>query len=78
VDKDAGYMTFRIRKRPWYVWLSRAAWIFWLAFWTEFAIGSWLEREYQAYSIATKVILISLLFGLVLYFWRRRRFKGAP
>ena len=60
MDKDAGYMTFRIRRRPWYVWLSRAVWIFWLAFWTEFAVGSWLEREQQAYSIAVKVLLVSV------------------
>jgi hypothetical protein len=77
VDKDAGYMMFHIRKRPWYVWLLRAAWILWLAFWMEFAIGAWLEREQPAYSIAVKVLLVSFLFGLTLYFWRRRRTKGA-
>jgi hypothetical protein len=70
-------MTVHIRRRPWYVWLSRAAWILWLAFWTEFAVGSWLEREREAYSIAVKVLLVSFLFGLVLYFWKRRRTKGA-
>lgn len=73
MDKDAGYMTLRIRKRPWTIWLSRAIWTLWLVFWTEFAIGSWLEREHQAYTIAMKVLLVSILLGLVLYFWRRRR-----
>jgi len=75
VDEDSGYIALRVRKRPWYVWLSGATWILWLAFWIEFAIGSWLEREEQAYTIAVKVLLVSLLFGLVLYFWRRRRSK---
>ncbi len=76
MDKDTGHMTLHIRKRPWTIWLSRAIWILWLVFLTEFAIGSWMERESQAYTLAMKVLLVSMLLGLVLYFWRRRSHKA--
>ena len=75
MDKDAGHMTLNIRKRPWTIRLSRTLWILWLAFWAEFAVGSWLEREPQAYNIAMRVLLVSILLGLALYFWRRRSHK---
>jgi len=44
----------------------------WLLFWLEFAIGSKQEIEPQAFSIAVKVLIVSLLLGLGLYFWRLR------
>ena len=72
MDKIADTVTFRIRKRPWYVWLSRAVWILWLLLWLDFAIGSWQEREQSVFLIASEVLIISILFGLVLYFWRLR------
>jgi hypothetical protein len=70
--KEHGYLTIRIRKRPWYVWMLRAVWVLWLMFWLEFAIGSRQELEPQAYSIAVRVLIVSLLLGLGLYFWRLR------
>ena len=78
VDKGAGYRTVRIRKRPWYVWVLRAIWVVWMLAWLEFAIGSKQELEPQAFSIAVKVLIVSLLLGLGLYFWRLRESrKGA-
>jgi hypothetical protein len=70
--KETGYLTLRIRKRPWYVWLLRAVWVLWLLFWLEFAIGSKQELEPQAFSTAVKVLIVSVLLGLGLYFWRLR------
>jgi|GEM_PF-1344582 len=69
---ESGYRTFRIRKRPWYVWLLRAIWWLWMLFWLEFAIGSRQELEPQAFSIAVRVLIVSLLLGLALYFWKLR------
>lgn len=80
VKTDPGHLTLRIRKRPWYVWLLRAIWVLWLLFWLEFAIGSKQEIEPQAFSIAVRVLIVSLLLGLGLYFWRlreSRKGKGA-
>ena len=80
MDKEAGYLTLRIRKRPWYVWLLRAVWVVWILAWLEFAIGSKRELEPQAFSTAVKVLIVSVLLGLGLYFWRMRegeKGKGA-
>lgn len=71
-DKAHGHMTLRIRKRPWYVWFLRAVWILWLLFWLEFAIGSKQELEPEAFSIAVKVLIVSVMLGLGLYFWKLR------
>ena len=72
VDKELGYVTFRIRRRPWYVWMLRAMWVLWILFWLEFAIGSRQELEPQAFATAVKVLIVSVLLGLGLYFWRLR------
>lgn len=74
-DKDPRYLPLRIRKRPWYIWLLRAAWVLWLLLWLEFAIGSWREHEPHAFSIAARVLIVSLLLGLGLYFWKLREEK---
>ncbi len=74
-DKESGYLTLRIRKRPWYVWVLRAVWVLWLLLWLEFAIGSWREHEPHAFSIAVRVLIVSLLLGLGLYFWKLREEK---
>jgi hypothetical protein len=76
-DKVNRYFTIRVRKRPWYVWLLRVVWLLWMVFWLEFAIGSKQELEPQAFSIAVRVLIASLLIGLGLYSWRLRRdWKG--
>ena len=74
MEKQAAYHLFNIavRKRPWYIWISRIAWFFWLAMWTEFAVGSLQEGERQAYSIAVRVLFLSFLLGLALFLWRSR------
>ena len=72
VDKETGYLTLRVRKRPWYVWLLRVIWMLWILFWLEFAIGSKQELEPQAFATAVKVLIVSVLLGLGLYFWRLR------
>ena len=72
VDTATDHLTLRVRKRPWYVWLLRAVWTIWILFWLEFAVGSKQEIEPQAFSIAVKVLIVSVLLGLGLYFWRLR------
>ena len=72
VGIETGYLTLRIRKRPWHVWSLRAIWVLWILFWFEFALGSKQELEPQAFSTAVKVLIVSLLLGLGLYFWRLR------
>ena len=72
VDEKTDYLTLRVRKRPWYVWLLRAVWVLWIIFWLEFAIGSKQELEPQAFATAVKVLIVSVLLGLGLYFWRLR------
>lgn len=66
------YMTLRVRKRPWYVWFLRAVWVVWILTWLEFAVGSKQELEPQAFATAVKVLIVSVLLGLGLYFWRLR------
>ena len=76
-EKVNRYLTIRVRKRPWYVWALRAAWLVWILFWLEYATGSKQELEPQAFSIAVRVLAVSLLLGLGLYSWRLRRdWKG--
>jgi len=75
MDNSKKYFDFRIRKRPWYIWLMRTIWLLWLIFWLEIAIGSWREMEYHANSISLRIFIISLILGLVLYSWRLRNFK---
>jgi hypothetical protein len=78
VDTAPDHLTLRVRKRPWYVWLLRAVWVVWIMAWLEFAIGSRQEIEPQAFSIAVRVLIVSLLLGLGLYFWRlREERKGS-
>jgi hypothetical protein len=78
VGKNTGSLTLHIRKRPWYVWLLRAVWVVWILAWLEFAIGSKQEIEPQAFSVAVKVLIVSVLLGLGLYFWRlREERKGS-
>ena len=72
VGNEADHLTLRVRKRPWYVWLLRAAWLLWLLVWLEFAIGSKQELEQQAFATAVKVLIVSVLLGLALYSWRLR------
>lgn len=74
--KEPGYVTLRIRKQPWYTWMLRALWVLWLLFWLEYAIGSKQELEPQAFTTAIKVLIVSLLLGLGLYFWKLRD-RGA-
>ena len=83
VDTAPDHLTLRVRKRPWYVWLLRAVWCVWILAWLEFAIGSKQEIAPQAFSIAVKVLIVSVLLGLGLYFWRLREERkgeamGAP
>ena len=72
MGKEAGYRILRVRKRPWYVWLLRVAWMLWLLIWLEFAIGSRQELEEQAFATAVKVLIVSVLLGLALYSWKLR------
>lgn len=50
-------------KAPLVIWLLRAAWVVWLAFWAEVAIGSWKELEKRAFAISLVVFVISLIVG---------------
>lgn len=77
MDNGLGYLTIRIRKRPWYVWLLRILWVVWLLIWLEFAIGSKRELEPQAFTTAVKVLVVSALLGLGLFFWQLRRSRNG-
>ena len=72
--------SLKIRKRPWYVWLFRIAWLAWLVVWGEMALGSRQELEDRAFAIALTVFLVSLAFGLLLWLrgCRRRRRARRP
>ena len=72
MTEEARYSILRIRKRPWYVWLLRLAWVLWLLFWMEFALGSKQELEQQAFTTAVKVLIVSVFLGLALYAWKLR------
>ncbi len=72
MDKDSGGLNIRIRKRAGYVWLLRVVWLCWLLFWLELALGSKQEMEPQAFATAMKVLIVSVLLGLGLYFWKLR------
>lgn len=66
MNKDA-YCILKIRKRPFYIWVLRAAWFIWLIFWAEVALGSRAELEPRALTISLVIFLLSLLAGLVLW-----------
>jgi len=72
MTEESGYSIFRVRKRPWYVWLLRVTWVVWLLVWIEFAIGSRQELENQAFTTAMKVLIVSVFLGLGVYTWRLR------
>jgi hypothetical protein len=72
---ESVYSVLKIRKRAWYVWLWRIAWIIWLVVWAEVAIGSLMEFEQQALKISCTIFLVSLGLGLVLWLWGSIKFK---
>ncbi len=67
----------KIRKRPWYTWLLRLFWLVWIIFWLDVAWGSWKELEPRAGVIALSIFLLSLLVGIFLWLWARRKAKKA-
>jgi len=73
-DKNA-YWIFRIRKRPFYIWLLRILWVLWLVFWAEVTLGSKAELEPRAFAISISIFLISLLAGFILWLIRLRKFR---
>jgi hypothetical protein len=66
---------FKIRKRPFYIWLLRFLWVLWLVFWAEVALGSKAELEPKAFVISLVIFFISLLIGIVLWLLGIKRFK---
>jgi len=71
------FTVLKIRKRPWYIWVLRAVWFIWLLFWAEVTVGSGKELEPGAFVISLIVFLLSLIFGLLLWFWSYLKFKKA-
>jgi len=69
------YWIFKIRKRPFYIWLLRFLWVVWLVFWAEVALGSKAELEPKAFVISLVMFFVSLLIGLVLWLLGIKRFK---
>ncbi|MBD3413975.1 MAG: hypothetical protein GF421_06060 [Candidatus Aminicenantes bacterium] len=63
-----GYWTFKIRKKPLYIWILRLAWVLWLVFWAEVALGSKAELETRAFFISLSVLFVSLFVGLM-WWW---------
>jgi hypothetical protein len=72
---ESVYSVLKIRKRAWYVWLWRIAWIIWLVVWAEVAKGSLMEFEQKALKISSTIFLVSLGLGLVLWLWGSIKFK---
>jgi hypothetical protein len=73
-DKSV-YSVLKIRKRAWYVWLWRIAWLIWLVVWAEVSIGSLKELEQTAFKISLNIFLVSLGLGLLLWLWGSIKFK---
>ena len=71
------FTVLKIRKRPWYIWVLRAVWFLWLLFWAEVTVGSGKELEPGAFVISLIVFLLSLILGLLLWFWSYLKFKKA-
>ncbi len=69
------FLIVKIRKSTWSIWGLRVVWVLWLLFWAEFAIGSWKELEQRAFVISLVILLVSLVLGSFLWFWRYIRFK---
>ncbi len=69
------YWILKIRKRPFHIWVLRIAWIIWLIFWAEVALGSKAELEPRAFVISLSVFLISFFAGLVLWRVGLKKFK---
>ena len=72
---ESVYSVLKIRKRAWYVWLWRIAWIIWLVVWAEVAMGSLREFEQKAFNISRTIFLVSLGLGIVLWLWGSIKFK---
>ena len=49
-------MSCRVRKRPWYVWVSMLMAVLWLLFWIDTAVGSYHEAESRAMWISLAVL----------------------
>lgn len=62
-----------VRTASWFIWLLRIAWVVWLAFWAEFAIGSWRELEKRAFTISLIIFVVSLLAGIFLWLVSRAK-----
>jgi len=75
MDDKNKFMVFKIRKRPFYIWILRIVWLFWLVFWAEVALGSKAELEPKAFAISTAIFLISLLAGVSLWLIGLRKFR---
>lgn len=75
-DKNK-YWIFKIRKRPFYIWLLRIVWVLWLVFWAEVALGSKAEFEPKAFAISIAVFLVSLLAGLALWLRGPGKFRNS-
>ena len=49
-------LSYRVRKRPWYVWVSMLMAVLWLLFWIDTAVGSYHEAEPRAMWISLAVL----------------------
>ena len=73
-DKNT-YWIFKIKKRPFHIWLLRIVWVLWLVFWAEVALGSKAELEPKAFALSAAIFLVSLLAGLALWWIGLRKFR---
>jgi len=74
MEKKKMLSTFKIRKRPWYAWLTWFLWLAWIIFWAEVSIGSWKETEPRAFAIAIVIFAVSFLAGVLI--WLRGYLKS--
>jgi len=75
MENNNSYWIFKIRKRPFYIWLLRFLWIVWLVFWAEVALGSKAELEPRAFVISVTIFLFSLIGGLILWLTGLRKYR---
>ena len=64
-------LSFRVRKRALYVWISRLVAVLWLLFWIDTAVGSHHEAEPRALTISLVVLGVSLAGMIAPWFIRR-------
>jgi hypothetical protein len=65
------HYTINIRKRPWWIWLLAALWLFVEIVFLQTAVASHRESEPRAALISWIIVIVLAIAGVPL--WRRRK-----